>query len=69
MPTPNENITNVRHEPHIYFVDDIPESLLKQALVTGNATDIENYLNGNPVLFLKEREHLKEIEALSLTTL
>jgi len=67
MPTPNENITGIRHEPHIYFIDDIPERLLKQVLITGDTTDLENYLNGNPALFLREREHLQEIEALSYT--
>ena len=58
------------YEPRIYFIDDIPESLLRQVFVigfvTGNTTALENYLNGNPALFFREQEHLKEIEAIMM---
>ena len=40
----------------VYVVDDIPERILKQVLMNGDTTDLENYLNGNPIFCRKERE-------------
>ena len=30
---------------HVYSVENIPESLLKQVIITGDTTDLESYLN------------------------
>lgn len=67
MSTLNGNFTNALHKHRIYFIDDIPESLLKQVFMTGDTTDLENYLNGNPVFCCRELEHLQEIEAIPYT--